>query len=71
MYIQLIYHLKKSKEAQLDSSPIVHLGQESQDHPYVMDLNLFYKVLQVYSALSFYHKIFLAIKKFAYLNLHL
>ena len=50
---------------------MVHLGQESQDHPYVMDLNLFYKVLQVSSALSFYYKFFLAIKKFAYLNLHL
>ena len=38
IYIQLTYHLKKLKEVQLDSSPMVHQGQESQDHPYVMDL---------------------------------
>ena len=38
IYIQLTNHLKKLKEVQLDSSPMGHQGQESQDHPYVMDL---------------------------------
>ena len=51
------------EEIERGTTWFVHQGQESQEHPYAMDLNLFYKVLQVSSTLSFYYKISEKLKK--------